>query len=58
MLRKVLRKKYYPIAAVIVLVTFIVVWRMAGIGEAVFSLAIVVTVLFFLSFNPRIKRDW
>ena len=54
---RIARNKYFRIA-VIALVPFIVVWVLKGIGYAAVVLLIVVVVLTYITFDPRIKRHW
>ena len=53
----ILRNRYCQIA-VVALVVFVVVWIAVGIGAALFWSALLIVVLVYLNFDPRIKRHW
>ncbi len=53
-----LPRKRYLYAGLVVLVVFVVVLVRAGLGAALFWSALAGVVLFYLSFDPRLRRHW
>jgi hypothetical protein len=53
----ILRNKYFLIVVVVITV-FMVVWRTVDLQAAIFYSVLTAVVLFFVTFDPRIKRHW
>jgi len=53
----ILKNKYF-LLVVVVITVFAVVWCTVDLQAAVFYSLLTAAVLFFLTFDPRIKRHW